>query len=100
MYNHAIAGLMLCEAYGTTDQARTAKLRPAIEEALAFARKMRRPQFAPAENVTAWRYYHPQTVDQFGTADLSITGWYIMFYRSARNANPTLDQLLAELETN
>jgi hypothetical protein len=87
MYNHAIAGLMLGEAYGMTDERRGAKLRPAIEHALEFARKSSRPQFARAENATAWRYFHPQQVDQFGTADLSITSWHIMFYRSARNAD-------------
>src|SRR5262249_9081781 len=30
-YNHAIAGLMLCEVFGITDEARAKKLRPALE---------------------------------------------------------------------
>ena len=87
MYNHAIAGLMLGEAYGMTDGERAEKLRPAIEKALLYARKSKRRQRDPKEIVSAWRYFHPQSVDQFGNADLSITGWYIMFYRSARNAD-------------
>ena len=86
MYNHAIAGLMLGEAYGMTDGDRAAKLRPAIESALNYARKSKRKQRDASEDVYAWRYFHPQSVDQFGNADLSVTGWYIMFYRSARNA--------------
>ena len=87
MYNHAIAGLMLGEAYGMTDGERATKLRPAIEKALAYARKSKRKQPDAHGTVYAWRYYHPQPIDSFGNADVSITGWYIMFYRSARNAD-------------
>jgi hypothetical protein len=86
MYNHAIAGLMLGEAYGMTDGERAVKLRPAIERALTYARRSKRKQPDANDTVYAWRYYHPEPIDSFGNADVSITGWYIMFYRSARNA--------------
>jgi hypothetical protein len=85
-YNHAIAGLMLCEAYGMTEGDRTQKLRPAIQKAIDFARRMqRRPSPYPKDS-HAWRYYKHHGIANKGEADLSVTGWFIMFYRSAKNA--------------
>lgn len=82
-YNHAIAGLMLTEAYGMTDSARAGKLKPAILSALAFTRKSQtRPKADPVDE-GGWRYLGPEAS---ADSDLSVTAWQLMFLRSARNA--------------
>jgi hypothetical protein len=85
-YNHAIAGLMLGEAYGMTEGERTKKLRPVIENAVNFARRIQRRPSPYPKDAYAWRYYKHHGIANKGEADLSVTGWYIMFYRSAKNA--------------
>lgn len=85
MYNHAIAGLLLCEVYGMTDERRAARIEPKIEEAIAFTRKR---QLAPKQDrrdLGGWRYLGPRKGGQ-RDADLSITAWQLTFWRSARNA--------------
>ena len=85
-YNHAIAGLMLGEVYGMSDAALARKLRPAIEKAIDFARRLQhRPSPYPSDKY-GWRYLKPLNRSNQGEADLSVTGWFIMFYRSAKNA--------------
>ena len=82
-YNHAIAGLMLTEVYGTTDRTRAAKLKPAIVKALNFSRRVQTlPKASPLDK-GGWRYLKTQTA---GDSDLSVTSWQLMFFRSARNA--------------
>jgi hypothetical protein len=91
-YNHAISGLMLGEVFGMTDKERAQKLRPAIEKAIAFARGMqRRPSPYPLDRY-GWRYYKHQQLPNKGEADLSVTTWFIMFYRSALNAGFDIPQ--------
>lgn len=82
-YNHAIAGLMLTEAYGITDRARAAKIKPAILAALAFTRRNQTvPKSYPGDQ-GGWRYVYSESQ---GDSDLSVTSWQLMFLRSARNA--------------
>ncbi len=84
-YNHAISGLMLGEAYGHGSAELDGRLKPVIEKALVWSRKMqRRPPRYP-EDVGGWRYLHPGEPGK-PLSDLSATGWFVMFYRSARNA--------------
>jgi hypothetical protein len=91
-YNHAISGLMLGEVFGMTDGERTQKLRPAIEKAIDFARGMqRRPSPYPLDRF-GWRYYKYQRIANKGEADLSVTTWFVMFYRSALNAGFNVPQ--------
>lgn len=82
-YNHAIAGLMLGEVYGMCRGQRSERIRQAIEQALEFTWAL---QFAPKEHAQdrgGWRYlYKRDDVD----SDLSVTGWQLMFLRSAKNA--------------
>jgi hypothetical protein len=87
LYNHAIACLMLCDAYGSVDAAREKELRSGIERGLAFARKIQlRVQPFP-EDKGGFRYFKTSFEhDGAGNADLSVTGWFVMFYRSAQNA--------------
>jgi len=83
VYNHAISGLALCEAYGQCDSEQAEKLAPVIEKAIAATLEMQRWKRTRQRDVGGWRYLSvlfPQD------SDLSLTGWQLMFLRSARNA--------------
>ena len=83
VYNHAISALALSEAYGQCDPEQTDKLAPVIEKAIAATLEMQRWKRKRQIDVGGWRYLSvlfPQD------SDLSITGWQLMFLRSARNA--------------
>lgn len=82
-YNHAIAGLMLGEVYGMTGGSLSHEIEEAIAKALVFSRKVQlRPKSHPDE-VGGWRYAYPENP---ASSDMSVSGWALMFYRSARNA--------------
>lgn len=82
-YNHAIAGLMLTEAYGMTDARRAAQLEPAIRRALDFTRKNQTERKRHQEDQGGWRYLGGAGSND---SDLSVTAWQLMFLRSAKNA--------------
>ncbi len=82
-YNHAIAGLMLAEAYGMTTDTTNRRIRPALESALNYARKTQlSPPRRPNER-GGGRYARPRPSSD---SDLSVTSWQLMFLRSGRNA--------------
>ena len=83
VYNHAISGLALCEAYGQCNEAQSKKLTPMINKAIAATLEMQRWGGKKMENVGGWRYL---TKYRGGDSDLSVTGWQLMFLRSAKNA--------------
>ncbi len=86
MYNHAIAGLMLSESYGMTSQKKLDELTIAIEKGLELTfREQRRPGPYKIED-GGWRYLKYLNQQNKGEADLSVTGWHLMFLRSAANA--------------
>ncbi len=79
-YNHAISSLMLSEVYGMSPPARARRLEAAIRKALAATLEMQVwPKDSPADK-GGWRY-----LDNFDDvdSDLSVTGWQLMFLRSA-----------------
>jgi hypothetical protein len=81
-YNHAISSLTLSEMYGI-QPGRSEPIQQAIAKALSATLQMQRwPKDRP-EDIGGWRYisYKPES-----ESDLSITGWQLMFLRSARNA--------------
>ena len=84
IYNHAISGLMLGEAYGQVSGQRAKAMKQAIEQALDFSLQLQvRPK--REQDRGGWRYirvYQRSGVD----SDLSVTGWHLMFLRSAKNA--------------
>ncbi len=82
-YNHAIAALTLCEIYGMGHSDRSPEMQRVINKALAAALTMQRWQKDMPGDKGGWRY-----LDDFdqNDSDLSVTGWYLMFLRSARNA--------------
>ena len=84
MYNHALTGLLLCEAYGTTDDRRAARMRPIIQQAIAFTRQRQLASKHDRRDRGGWRYMHPHRDRR--DSDLSVTVWHLMFLRSAKNA--------------
>ncbi len=85
-YNHAIAGMMLCEAYGMTDTGRSKRIERAVVKALDFTRTLQmRPKRHP-EDLGGWRYVRLRWTENETDSDLSVTGWQLMFYRAAKNA--------------
>lgn len=83
-YNHAIAGLMLGEVYGMTTGARSRKIEAAIEKALIYHREVQLWEKAQPSDIGGWRYGYPEGRE--ASSDMSVTGWALMFLRSARNA--------------
>ncbi|HUQ72457.1 MAG TPA: prenyltransferase/squalene oxidase repeat-containing protein, partial [Planctomycetaceae bacterium] len=72
------------EVYGMTSGERSRRIESAINRALVYHREVQtRKKTHPADN-GGWRYGFP---DSPGAAsDMSVTGWALMFLRSARNA--------------
>jgi hypothetical protein len=82
-YNHAISSLMLSELYGTSKVDRSNKLETVIAKSLKASLEMQRWPKDLAIDDGGWRYIDDKDEHD---ADLSITGWELMFLRSARNA--------------
>jgi len=83
IYNHAISGLMLGEVYGQVSGPRAKQVKQAIERALKFSQELQSRPKRPVDK-GGWRY-----VPRFFSgidSDLSVTGWQLMFFRSAKNA--------------
>lgn len=84
LYNHSIAGLMLGEVYGMTSGERSRRIEEAMRRALDFSRGVQAREKANESERGGWRYAYPDS--PAANSDLSVTGWALMFYRSARNA--------------
>jgi hypothetical protein len=89
-YNHAIAGLMLGEVFGHANAQRTRQIKQAMEKALQFTRALQTHPKAAPEDQGGWRYLRVQF--DGADSDLSVTGWHLMFLRSARNAEFNVPQ--------
>lgn len=87
-YNHAISSLTLSEFYGMSDPQRALRIKAAIEKSLTATLEMQSWPKSYPDDRGGWRYVHdpPGQPD----SDLSITGWNLMFLRSARNAGFTV----------
>jgi len=84
VYNHAISALALSEAYGQCNLEQTKKLTPVIEKAIAATLEMQNWGIKSERNIGGWRYLDLRYPDR--DSDLSVTGWQLMFLRSAKNA--------------
>jgi hypothetical protein len=82
-YNHAVSALLLSEVYGMTNPENAGELRNTIQRALDFAYELQVLQKREARDIGAWRYVRPHTG---ADSDVSITSWYLLFLRSAKNA--------------
>lgn len=83
-YNHAIAGLMLGEVYGMTTGERSHKIETALNKALVYHREVQTWEKVAPSDLGGWRYGYPEVKGT--SSDMSVTGWALMFLRSARNA--------------
>lgn len=83
-YNHSIAGLMLGEVYGMTSGERSKRIEDAITRALIFHREVQSRQKEVKSDFGGFRYGYPESPN--ASSDMSVTGWALMFLRSARNA--------------
>jgi hypothetical protein len=82
-YNHAISSLVLSEIYGTGQSENADRIQKVIASSLAATLEMQAWQKDPKDR-GGWRYVgRPVTGED---SDLSVTGWELMFLRSARNA--------------
>jgi hypothetical protein len=82
-YNHAISSLAVSELYGMSAPQRATRIERVIKKALAATLVMQRwPKDNDADK-GGWRYINDTRESD---SDLSLTGWNLMFLRSARNA--------------
>lgn len=84
VYNHSIAGLMLGEVYGMSSGERSERIEEAISKALIYHREVQSRKKLNESDIGGWRYGYPESPQ--AASDLSVTGWALMFLRSARNA--------------
>lgn len=84
IYNHSIAGLMLGEVYGMCSGERSQRIEQALLRALAFHREVQSRTKGKESDIGGWRYGYPESPE--AASDMSVTGWALMFLRSARNA--------------
>jgi hypothetical protein len=82
-YDHAIASLTLSELYGMNSANAKSKLPQVIGKSLAVTLEIQSWPKRNPEDKGGWRY-----IDEYKDegSDLSVTGWHLMFLRSARNA--------------
>jgi hypothetical protein len=85
-YNHAISSLTMSEVYGMSDAERAKRIRGVIKRSLGATIQMQRWPKDRAVDQGGWRYVDDGGSDSEYDSDLSITGWQLMFLRSARNA--------------
>jgi hypothetical protein len=84
LYSQAMATIVVCELYGMTQDA---ELKVAAERALKYAVKI---QADDGLGGGGWRYQPGQD------ADLSVTGWFVMAFQSARMAGLEADSQTLE----
>lgn len=83
-YNHAMAGLMLGEVYGMTTGEQSRRIEEALAQALFYTRQVQTRTKAHPSLHGGFRYGYPDSPT--ASSDMSVTGWSLMFLRSARNA--------------
>ena len=90
LYNHGIAGLMLGEVYGMTSGDQHERIRQAITKGIVFSREYQIGYKRNTVDKGGWRYLTRDSYNNFDS-DMSVTGWQLMFLRSARNAGFEID---------
>jgi hypothetical protein len=93
-YDHAISSLTLCELYGMNPSKNAPRLKKVIEKSIAATLQMQHWEKEMPVDEGGWRYINDFDVSD---SDLSVTGWHLMFLRSARNAGFEVpDKTIAE----
>jgi hypothetical protein len=82
-YNHAISSLMLSEIYGMSGGNNQLVDQSIIQRCLDVSLQMHRWKKPRKSDRGGWRYAQFQNDAE---SDLSLTGWQVMFLRSAKNA--------------
>jgi hypothetical protein len=82
-YNHAISALLLSELYGMGNAPEADRIKKIVKKALAVSLEMQRWPKDKEADKGGWRYVDNRDESD---SDLSVTGWELMFLRSARNA--------------
>lgn len=90
-YNHAIAGFMLGEVYGMSSGQRSQQIEEALHRALVYHREVQSRKKQAESDFGGWRYGYPDSPN--AASDMSVTGWGLMFLRSARNAEFDIPKL-------
>lgn len=90
-YNHSIAGFMLGEVYGMCTGERSREIEEALHRALVYHREVQSRKKSAASDFGGWRYGYPDSPQ--ASSDMSVTGWGLMFLRSARNAEFDIPKL-------
>jgi hypothetical protein len=80
-YNHAISSLTMSELYGMSGE-RLPRIEQVIRKSLDASLEMQHWPKNRSEDSGGWRYI---TQNAEADSDLSVTGWELMFLRSARN---------------
>jgi prenyltransferase beta subunit len=86
MYEHGIATVALCEAYGMLDDKRQDRVRLAISKAVRVILDAQRVAKS-ASDQGGWRYTPSDS-----TSDISVSGWQLMALRGASNAGANIPQ--------
>jgi len=96
IYNHAIAAVTLSDLYGMTENESGGDIARAVRRGLELTKRLQDAHKPVKIESGGWRYYIDEKqgmrADLSGTsfrrmwADLSVTSWQLMFYRSARNS--------------
>ena len=83
-YNHAISSLALSEVYSLQGTQQAKEIQAIVERSVEVSLVMQKWDKPRREDIGGWRYIHPfpRRID----SDLSVTGWYLMSLRSAKNA--------------
>ena len=82
-YNHGISALVLSEVYAVDGSSRADRNQAVIEKALRATLQMQAWHKRREQDRGGWRYVNRE--NNFDS-DLSVTGWQLMFLRSAKNA--------------
>ncbi len=89
VYNHTISSLVLSEVYSIQGPLEAARLQAIIEKSQEVSLTMQNWPKAKKVDRGGWRYLHP-FYDVH--SDLSLTGWQLMFLRSAKNSGFDVEQ--------
>ena len=85
MYNHAVAGTAICEAYGMLSGSSIEDLDKKVELAIEFTLAKQKEPKRLREDKGGWRYYL-RVPGEVADSDMSVTGWQLTFLRAANNA--------------
>lgn len=82
-YNHALSALVLSEVFAMGQGSDIEQMQSSIEKAIGLTLEMQTWPKDRGADRGGWRY-----VDDFNheDSDLSVSGWHLMFLRSAKNA--------------